>query len=66
VLVRLSANHQTGSGLSIDKSLNGLKVNYKLGREVAAKMAVDGFAPPVLNPKTANMRQAEGVGGDNM
>jgi hypothetical protein len=46
--------------------LNGLKVNYKLGREVAGKMAVDGFAAPVLNPKTANARQAEGVGGGDM
>ena len=47
-------------------SLNGLKVNYKLGREVAAKMTVDGFAALVLNPNKANVRQAEGVGGDNM
>jgi hypothetical protein len=46
--------------------LNGLKVNYKLGREVAAEMALDGFAAPVLNPNTANVRQAEGVGGDDM
>jgi hypothetical protein len=44
--------------------LNGLEINYKLGREVAAKMAVDGFAAPVLNPNTANVRQAEGVGED--
>ncbi len=27
-------------------------------------MAVDGFAAPVLNPNTANVRQAEGVGED--
>jgi hypothetical protein len=47
-------------------SLNGLKVNYKLGREVAAKMAIDSFAAPVLNLNAANVRQAEGVGGDNM
>jgi hypothetical protein len=46
--------------------INGLKVNYKLGREVAGKMAVDGFVAPVLNLKTAHVRQAEGVGGDNM
>jgi hypothetical protein len=46
--------------------LNGLKVNFKFGREVANKMAVMGFAAPVLNPKTANVRQAEGVGGDDM
>jgi hypothetical protein len=46
--------------------LNGLEVNYKMGRELADNMAVDGFAAPVLNPKTANKRQAEGVGGDNM
>ncbi len=42
------------------------KENYKLGREVAAKMAVDGFVASVLNPNAANARQAEGVGGDNM
>jgi hypothetical protein len=46
--------------------MNGLEVNYKLGREVAAKMAVVGFAAPVLNPKTANERHTEGVGADNM
>jgi hypothetical protein len=46
--------------------LNDLKVNYNLGREVAAKMPVDGFAAPVLNPNAANVSQAEGVGGDNM
>jgi hypothetical protein len=34
--------------------MNGLEVNYKLGREVAAKMAVVDFAEPVLNPKKAN------------
>jgi hypothetical protein len=44
--------------------MNGLKVN--MGREVAAKMAVVGFAAPVLNPKTANQQQAEGVGADDM
>jgi hypothetical protein len=46
--------------------MNGLEVNYKLGREVAVEMTVVGFATPVLNPKTANKRQAEGVGADNM
>jgi hypothetical protein len=37
--------------------MNSLEVNYKLGREVAAKMALVGFATPVLNPKTPNKRQ---------
>jgi hypothetical protein len=46
--------------------MNSIKVNYKLGREVAAKMAVVGFAAPVLNLKTASKRHAEGVGADNM
>jgi hypothetical protein len=46
--------------------MNGLKVNYKWGRDVAAKMAVVGFAAPVLNPKTANKRQVEGVGAGNV
>jgi hypothetical protein len=46
--------------------LNALKINYKLGRKVAAKMAVDGFAAPVLMPNAANVRQAEGVGQDNI
>jgi hypothetical protein len=54
------------SGFPLTMGLNGLKVNYKLGREVAAKMAADGFTAPVLNPNTTNVRQAEGVGGDNM
>ncbi len=36
----------------------------KLGREVAAEMAVDGFVAPVLNPNTANVTQVEGVGGN--
>jgi hypothetical protein len=38
--------------------MNGLKVNYKLGREIAAKISVVGIAAPVLNPKTANKRHA--------
>jgi hypothetical protein len=46
--------------------MNGLEVNYKLGREVAAKMSVVGFAAPVMNPKTANKRHAEEVGADIM
>jgi hypothetical protein len=46
--------------------MNGLKVNYKLGREVAARMAVVSFVAPVLNLKTANKRHAEGVGADDM
>ncbi len=44
----------------------GLKVNYKLGREVAAKMSVVGFAAPELNPKTRNERHEEDVGVDDM
>jgi hypothetical protein len=35
-------------------------------QEVVAKMAVVGFAAPALNPKTANKRQVEGVGADDM
>jgi hypothetical protein len=35
----------------VTTGLNGLKVNYIMGREVATKMAVDDFAAPVLNPK---------------
>jgi hypothetical protein len=31
-----------------------------LGREEVAKMAVDGFVAPVLNPNAANMTQVEG------
>jgi hypothetical protein len=46
--------------------MNGLKVNYKLGRDVAAKMSVVGFAAPVLNPKTRNKRHKEDVGADDM
>jgi hypothetical protein len=66
VLVHLSGNYQTGSGLSIDNGPEWFQDKLQLGREVAAKMAVDGFAEPVLNPNTANVRQAEGVGGDDM
>ncbi len=46
--------------------LNGLEVNYKLGREVAAEMTVDGFGAPVLNPNIANVTQVEGAGGDGI
>jgi hypothetical protein len=46
--------------------MNGLEVYYKLGREVAAKMAVVGFVAIVLYPKTANKRHVEGVGADDM
>jgi hypothetical protein len=46
--------------------MNGLKVNYKLDREAAAKMSVVGFAASVLNLKTANKRHEEDVGADNM
>jgi hypothetical protein len=46
--------------------MSGLKVNYKLGREVAAKMSVVGFAVPVLNPKTRNKRHKENVEADDM
>ncbi len=53
-------------GFPLTMGLNGLEVNYKWGREVAAKMAADGFAAPVLNPSAANVRQVEGVGGDDM
>ncbi len=53
-------------GFSLTTGMNGLKVNYKWGRDVAAKMAVVGFAAPVLNPKTANKRQVEGVGAGNV
>ncbi len=53
-------------GFPLTIVLNGLEVNYKLGREVAAEMTVDGFAAPVLNPNAANVTQLEGVGGDGM
>ncbi len=46
--------------------MNGLKVNYKLGREVAAKMSMVGFEAPVLNPQTRNKRQEEDAGADDM
>ncbi len=46
--------------------MNGLKVNYKLGREVAVEMSVVGFVAPVLNPKTRHKRHKEDVGADDM
>jgi hypothetical protein len=46
--------------------MNGLKVNFKLGREVAAEMSVVGFAAPILNPKTRNERHEEDVGAEDM
>jgi hypothetical protein len=66
VLVHLSGNYEQAPGFPLKTGLSGLKVNYKLGKEVAAKMAVVGFAAPVLNPKTAIKRQVEGVEADNM
>jgi hypothetical protein len=47
-------------------AMNGLKVNYKLGREVAAKMSVVGFKVPVLNPQIRNERHEEDAGADDM
>ncbi len=46
--------------------MNGLEVNYKLVREVAAEMSVVGFEMPVLNPQTRNKRHKEDVGADDM
>jgi hypothetical protein len=46
--------------------MNGLEVNYKLGREVAADMSVVGFEAPVLNPQTRNKGDKEDAGADNM
>jgi hypothetical protein len=46
--------------------INGLEVNYKLGRDVAAEMSVVGFEVPVLNPQTRNKRDKEDAGADNM
>jgi hypothetical protein len=46
--------------------MNGLEVNYNLGREVSAKMSVVGFEAPVLNPQTRNERHKEDEGADNM
>jgi hypothetical protein len=45
---------------------NGLEVNYKLGREVAAEMSVVGFEAPVLNSKTRNERHEEDAGANDM
>jgi hypothetical protein len=46
--------------------INGLEVNYKLGREVAAEMSVVDFEAPVLNPQTRNERDEEDGGVDDM
>jgi hypothetical protein len=46
--------------------MNGLKINYKLGREVAAEMSVVGFEVPVLNPQTRNKRHEEDARADDM
>jgi hypothetical protein len=46
--------------------MNGLEINYKLDREVAAKMSVGGFEAPVLNPQTRNERDEEDAGADDM
>jgi hypothetical protein len=46
--------------------MHGLKVNYKLGREVASAMSVVGFVAPVLNPKTRSERHEENVAADDM
>ncbi len=46
--------------------MNGLEVNYKSGREVAAKMSVVGFEVPVLNPQTRNKRYEIDAGADDM
>jgi hypothetical protein len=46
--------------------MSGLKVSYKLGREVAATMSAVGFAAPVLNPKTRSERNKKNVGADDM
>jgi hypothetical protein len=46
--------------------MNGFKVNYKLGREVAAEMSLVGFEAPVLNPQTRNERHEEDAGADDM
>jgi hypothetical protein len=46
--------------------MNDLEVNYKLGREIAAKISVVGFEVPVLNPHTRNERRKEDVGADDV
>ncbi len=47
-------------GLPLTTGLNGFEVSYKLGREIATKMAVDGFVAPVLNPNAANVARVGG------
>jgi hypothetical protein len=46
--------------------MNVLEVNYRLGREVAAKMSVVGFEAPVLNPQTRSKRHEEDARADDM
>jgi hypothetical protein len=53
-------------GKVLTTGINGLEVNYKLGREVAAKMSVVGFEAPVLNPQTRNKRDKGDAGADDM
>jgi hypothetical protein len=43
---------------------NGVEVNHKLGRKIAAEMTADVFVAPELNPNAANAAQAEGAGGN--
>ena len=54
-LVCLSGNDQTGSGHSIENWPEWSGGKLQIGREVAAKMTVDGFAATVLNPNAANV-----------
>jgi hypothetical protein len=49
-------------GLPWTTGTNGLEVNHKLGRKIAAEMAVDGFMAPELIPNAANVAQAKGAG----
>jgi hypothetical protein len=46
-------------GFPLTAGMNGLKVNYKLGRELAAKMAVVGFAAPVFKPEDSKQEMWE-------
>ncbi len=53
-------------GFPLETGINGLKVSYKLGREVAAEMSVVGLVGPVLNLQTRNERDEEDGGADDM
>jgi hypothetical protein len=53
-------------GFPLTMGMNSLKVNYKLGREVAAEMSVVGFEAPVLNPQTRKKKHEEDAGADDM